>query len=106
MTTVHERAAEGLLDDYLADPDTSAALARMSGWLYSGTCNEQFVSIVGQTLHRPRYWPRHQVAAYMKVASRLAAGTIARKRIKVGHTPGSDADRAGNASSLLDVKAP
>lgn len=106
MTTAHETAAEELLDDYLSDPERAAAMARLRAGLRSGRYDERFISRIGQTQRRAQHWPLHQVAAFTHVVSGLASGVFAKRRIKVGETPGPDADRAGNAARLLGVDKP
>lgn len=38
--------------------------------------------------------------------TKLAFGRVARRRIRVGASPGADADRAGNAARLQGLPAP
>lgn len=102
---MHERAAEDLLNDYLAEPGGEELISKAKAWLYGDT-PEQFVSLIGQTQRSARYWPLHQVAAFAYVVSQLASGQFAKRRIKVGRTPGPDADRVGNATSLLGLDQP
>ncbi|MFD7569973.1 hypothetical protein ACFV6U_05490 [Streptomyces sp. NPDC059810] len=105
--TFHEDAAKDLLDDYLADPAGTALLQDAERMLQRASARtEQFSSLIGQTQRSPAYWPRHQVAAFAFVVNELAHGKFVRRRIKVGSTPGPDANREGNAARLCDIKAP
>ncbi|NEB42230.1 hypothetical protein [Streptomyces sp. SID14515] len=104
--TVHEDAAQVLLEERQADPDSALTLAKMSASLYEGTYNRQLIAWVGQTPQDPAYWPAHQVAALIDVLDGLAYGRIVRRRIAIGETPGPDADRHGNAARLRNLGAP
>ncbi len=106
MTTFHERAAEELLADMRADPGWTADLSRMTARLYRGDYPRWLVAAIGQTRDEPAYWPPEQTAALTRTLYRLAHGRIARHRIKVGSTPGRDADRTGNAARLRGLPAP
>lgn len=105
-TTVHEDAAEQLLEDVLAEPAWAADLARMKESLRSGTYNQQLLALVGQTQREPAYWSDAQVAAAIDVLEGLAHGRLVRRRIQVGASPSADADRTGNADRLLAVPSP
>ncbi|MFI6140286.1 hypothetical protein ACIBCC_19125 [Streptomyces griseus] len=104
--TVHEDAAQLLLEERQADPDSASMLAKMSASLYEGTYNRQLVAWVGQTQRNPAYWPAHQVAALIDVLDGLADGRIVRRRIVIGESPGPDADRLENAARLRNLGAP
>lgn len=100
MTTVHERMAENLLDDVLADTAATQMLNDTVRRFRARKHDEQYVAWIGQTQRDPAYWPLHQVAAYLKVHALLGKGTYAMVKVEVGHTPGPDADRTGNAAKL------
>ncbi|MFJ3083006.1 hypothetical protein ACIPJG_25075 [Streptomyces halstedii] len=104
--TVHEDAAQVLLRERQADPDSASMLAKMSASLYEGAYNRQLIGWVGQTQRDPAYWPPHQVAALMDVLDGLAYGRIVRRRVPIGASPGPDADRQGNAAKLNAVSPP
>ena len=104
--TVHEDAAQLLLEELQADPERAVTLTRMRAALRDGTYNRQLVAWAGQTLHDPAYWPPHQVAAVTHILDGLAYGRIVRRRIRVGATPGPDANRQENAARLRAVEAP
>ena len=104
--TIHEDAAVGLLEEFHATPAGAATLARMGATLYGDTYNRQLIAWVGQTQRDAAYWPAHQIAALTSVLDGLVRGSIVRRRIAVGETPGPDADREGNAAVLRRVKAP
>lgn len=104
--TVHEDAAQVLLEERQADPESASMLAKMSASLYGGTYSRQLIGWVGQTQRDPAYWPPHQVAALMDVLDGLAYGRIVRRRIPIGETPGPDADRQGNAARLRNLDTP
>lgn len=104
--TVHEDAAQVLLEELQADPESASMLANMSASLREGAYNHQLIAWVGQTQRDPAYWPPHQVAALTDVLNGLTYGRIVRRRIPVDATPGPDADRQGNAARLRSVRAP
>jgi hypothetical protein len=104
--TVHEDAARVLLEELQGEPVGASMLARMTASLYEGAYSRQLIAWVGQTQREPAYWPPHQVAALTHVLDGLAYGRIVRRRIKVGDTPGPDADRQGNGLKLRGVGAP
>lgn len=104
--TVHEDAAAAMLEELQEDPEGALTLARMSASLREGAYNRQLIAWVGQTQRDPAYWPTPQLAALIHVLDGLAHGRIVRRRIRVGATPGSDADRQGNAARLRGVDVP
>jgi len=107
MTTTHEQAAEDLLADFLADPDGQDLLVRVTHSLHdSSPTADEFRAIIGQTQRQAKYWPQTQIAAFTHVVNQLANGNYAKRRIKVGHAPGPDADRDANAARLRDLRAP
>jgi hypothetical protein len=101
--TIHEESAEELLDGILTHPSAAAMFAATTARLRSGAHDQRYTAWIGQTQRRPAYWPRHQVAAYLDVHSRIASGEVAKVQIYVGATPGPDADREGNADKLRRV---
>ncbi|KOU62029.1 hypothetical protein ADK57_25630 [Streptomyces sp. MMG1533] len=104
--TVHEDAAQLLLEECQADPESASKLAKMHASLRDGAYNRQLIAWVGQTQRDPAYWPAHQVAALTDVLDGLAHGRIVRRRVRVGELPGPDADREGNAARLRNLDAP
>jgi hypothetical protein len=104
--TVHEDAAQTLLEEFQMRPESASMLANVSASLREGTYNRQLIAWVGQTQRDPAYWPLHQVASLTHVLDGLTCGRIVRRRIPVGDTPGPDADREGNAARLRNVRAP
>lgn len=104
--TVHEDAAQTLLEELQADPCSASMLNNMAAALREGAYNRELIAWVGQTQRDPAYWPPHQVAALTHVLDGLAYGRIVRRRIQVGETPGPDADRQGNAERLQGVPDP
>ncbi|KOG33702.1 hypothetical protein [Streptomyces resistomycificus] len=104
--TIHEDIAEDELADMLADADQARHLHTVAARLREGHFPDWLAAMVGQTPARPGSWPSHQVAAFTSVMTRLAYGRIARHRIRVGASPGADADRVGNAASLQGLPAP
>lgn len=61
--TVHEEAAESVLDDFLEHPATAELLARTHQRLRSGALTDDDVAHIGQTHHGARTWPSAQIAA-------------------------------------------
>lgn len=104
--TIHEDVAEQELADMLTDADQAKHLHTVAARLRDGRFPDWLAAMVGQTPARPGSWPSHQVAAFASVLTRLAYGRVARRRIRVGASPGADADRAGNAARLRDLPAP
>jgi hypothetical protein len=104
--TVHEDAAQVLLERLQDDPASASMLSNMSASLREGAYNRELIAWVGQTQRDPAYWPPHQVASLTHIFDGLAYGRIVRRRIPVGGTPGPDADRHGNAARLRDLSAP
>lgn len=101
--TVHEDSAEQLFDRILTDPGAAAMFAATTSRLRSGSYDQRYAAWIGQTQRHPAYWPRHQVAAYLDVHSRIASGEVAKVQAYVGATPGPDADRESNAAKLRQV---
>ncbi|MFE7933883.1 hypothetical protein ACFU6S_35240 [Streptomyces sp. NPDC057456] len=98
--TIHEDIAEDELADMLADPDQAEHLRTVASRLREGRFPRWLAAMVGQTPARSGSWPSHQVAAFVRVMTRLAYGKVARRRIRVGASPGADVDRVGNAACL------
>ena len=105
MTTFHEAAAADLFEAMSQDPHDAALLAQVHARLDT-RFPDWLMDLIGQTLQSPASWPQAQVAAFTDVVHRLSQGRVARRRIPLGHTPGSDSDRTGNAERLLSLPAP
>jgi hypothetical protein len=104
--TIHEDIAEDELADMLADADKAKHLHAVAARLREGRFPDWLAAMVGQTPTQPGSWPPHQVAAFASVLTRLAFGRVARRRIRLGASPGADADRTGNAARLQGLPAP
>ncbi|MFF1444094.1 hypothetical protein [Streptomyces sp. NPDC058295] len=101
--TLHEELAQDLLDDITASP---AAAAVFAGWrrrFKEGDYDPAYVARIGQTQRDPAYWPLEQVAAFVAIHAGLMAGRFAHVEVDVGHSPGPDADRSGNAVKLQEA---
>jgi len=97
--TLHEDLAREELDNTLSRPGSAAAFTETLRTLRTG----HYDSTIGQTHQSPRYWPNHQIAAYMRVYAELAVGNYAFGWVHVGATPGPDADREENADKLRNL---
>lgn len=98
--TLHEEMAEDLLDDVLSEPRAASVMADWRRRFKADDYDPQYVARIGQTQRQPAYWPLEQVAAFVAVHAGLMSGRFAHVEVSVGNSPGSDADREGNAAKL------
>lgn len=103
MATIHEDIAEETLDHILNAPTLASGYAAIRKSLRNGLLDAQEVSVIGQMQRAPRRWPEPQVAAYAYVNSLIMSGSVVTTCVRVGATPGPDADREGNAGKLRNL---
>lgn len=111
--TVHEDAAEALLQDIQEDERASMAMLRLRRRHVQGDMNEGGIhgtgyadSLGSSARYAPNKWPLHQHAAFVQIHSMIGAGDVAYTCIGTGGVPGSDADRLGNARKLVGTIDP
>ena len=104
--TVHEEAAELLLEEVLADDQAAAVLTATVRKFREGDYDSRYVAAIGQTRQDPAHWPLPQVAAYLSVHSGINSGEYALFNVNTRGEPGPDADRDGNAAKLANLKRP
>lgn len=111
--TVHESAAESLLQDVLQDEKATNAMLKLRNRHTQGEMNEGGIyrtgyadSLGSSARYAPHKWPLYQHAAFAQIHALIGAGDVAYTSISTGGTPGSDADRVGNARKLDDTIKP
>jgi len=111
--TVHEDMAAGVLGDFLEDPDVMSTLARLRNRHIRGEMDEGGIwgsgyadSLGSSARFKPKQWPLHQHAAFLKLHALIGSGEVAYTCISTGGTPGPDRDRAGNAVLLGKTHPP
>jgi hypothetical protein len=111
--TVHEDAAEALLQDIQLDEKATSAMLRLRNRHVQGDMDEGGIlgtgyadSLGSSARYAPNKWPLHQHAAFVQIHALIGAGDVAYTCISTGGTPGPDADRAGNARKLEDTLNP
>lgn len=111
--TVHEDAAEALLQDVLKDDKATASMLSLRNRHTQGDMDEGGVLRTGyadalgsSSRYAPRKWPLYQHAAFAQIHALIGAGDVAYTYISTGGRPGPDSDRTGNARKLEDTVAP
>ena len=104
--TIHEEAAELLLDEMLSDDQAAAVLNTTVRKFRQGDYDSRYVDAIGQMRQDPAYWPLPQVAAYLSIHSAINSGEYALFTVPTRGEPGPDADREGNAAKLDNLKRP
>lgn len=105
--TVHEEAAELLLEKYQRSPETVRTLIELRNRHIDGELDEGgvwgsgYADALGSSARfASKRWPLHQHAAFLELHALIGSGRVAFTYIGTGGTPGSDADRVGNAAKL------
>jgi hypothetical protein len=104
--TIHEEAAELLLDEMLSDDRASAVLNATVRKFRQRDYDPRYVTAIGQMRQDPAYWPLPQVAAYLSIHAGINSGEYALFTVATRGEPGPDADRDGNAAKLANLKRP
>lgn len=111
--TVHEDAAEALLQDIQQDEKTTMAMLRLRSRHTRGDMDEGgilgtgYADALGSSArYAPSKWPLHQHAAFTQIHALIGAGGVSYTYISTGGAPGPDADRTGNARLLEDTMEP
>ena len=111
--TVHEDAAEALLQDIQQDEKATTAMLRLRNRHIQGGMDDGGIlgtgyadSLGSSARYAPNKWPLHQHAAFVQIHSLIGAGDVAYTCISTGGTPGPDADRVGNSRKLDDTIEP
>lgn len=111
--TVHEDAAEALLQDILRDEKATNAMLKLRNRHTQGEMDEGGIyrtgyadSLGSSARYAPSKWPLYQHAAFAQIHALIGTGDVAYTSISTGGRPGPDADRVGNASKLQDTMTP
>lgn len=111
--TVHEEAAERLLEKYQRNPDTVRTLIELRNRHIDGELDEGGIwgsgyadALGSSSRFQPSRWPLYQHAAFLELHALIGSGRVAYTYIGTGGTPGADADRNANAAKLADTCNP
>jgi len=104
--SVHEDAAQALLDDFMGDPDGARALQVYVAGLREDRWDADYLDAIHQQ-HFGGRWPMEQIAAFAHMHSDLMSGHVAHVQLTTfGATPGPDRERQANATALAELPRP
>lgn len=106
MSTVHQVAAQALLEKWMVEPTGGETIIETRDRLRRGFYPTRHVRIIGQSDPRAGSWSLEQVAAFMYVHVGLCNGRFVQVDIEMHDTPHSDAQRTANAAVLAELPEP
>jgi hypothetical protein len=103
--TVHERSAQMMLDQMMADPDGPETLRLAYNGIREKRWGADYIDALGQN-PRGNGWPMEQVAVFTRLHAMTYSGLIATVTVSTRRPPRADRDREGNAALLADLPHP
>jgi hypothetical protein len=103
--TVHERSAQMMLDQMMADPDGPETLRLAYSGIRDKRWGADYIDALGQN-PRGESWPMEQIAVLARLHAMTYSGLIATVTVSTRRGPRPDRDREGNAALLADLPHP
>jgi hypothetical protein len=103
-STVHERSAQMMLDQMMADPDGPETLRLAYNGIREKRWGADYVDALGQ--NPMGSWPMEQVAVFSRLHAMVYSGLVATVTVSTRRPPQPDRDREGNAARLAGLPHP